>query len=217
MSDDLTPKQRAVLAYVQAHRDRQGVFPTLREIQTHFGFASPFAATRHLQALEKKGALTRQPGKARAFHLPTTSPPFTFPSHSPLLPIPVYGVIPAGLPAANAQHPEADETLALDPSALGLRPDSRQPLFALRVRGDSMIGANILEDDLVFLTPGEPRSGQIVAALIDGESTLKRFLRQNGRPVLRAENPHYPDLLPAEELLIQGLMVGLLRRTPADE
>ena len=215
MSDDLTPKQRAVLAYVHTHRDRHGVFPTLREIQAHFGFASPFAATRHLQALEKKGALTRDPGKARAFRLPAVP----FPPQNPnfTIPVPVYGVIPAGLPATNAQLPEADETVTLDPATLGLRRDARRPLFALRVRGDSMIGANILEDDLVFLTPGEPRSGQIVAALIDGESTLKRFLQLNGRPVLRAENPRYPDLLPAEELLIQGLMVGLLRRVHGEE
>ena len=213
MSDDLTPKQQAVLAYVHAHRDRHGAFPTLREIQAHFGFASPFAATRHLQALEKKGALTRQPGKARSFRVPAI-PPASTPA---LLSVPIYGVIPAGLPATNAQHPDADETVAIDPEFLGLSPARRRQLFGLRVRGDSMIGANIIEDDLVLLTPGEPRPGQIVAALIDGESTLKRFLQHNGRSFLRAENPRYPDLLPAEELLIQGLMVGLLRRTPADE
>ena len=84
-------------------------------------------------------------------------------------------------------------------------------LFALRVRGDSMIGANIVENDVVFLTPREPRPRDIVAALIDGESTLKRFLTQRGRAFLRAENPRYPDLLPASELIIQGVMVGLLR------
>ncbi|WP_221029787.1 transcriptional repressor LexA [Actomonas aquatica] len=221
MPDNLTPKQQAVLDYVRAHRDRHGVFPTLREIQAHFGFASPFAATRHLQALEKKGALSRSPGKARAFRLPASQTVGAGLSRDALplglLSVPVFGVIPAGLPAANAQHPDADETVAIDPTTLGLRPDSRRPLFALRVRGDSMIGANIVEDDLVFLTPGEPRSGQIVAALIDGESTLKRFLHHDGRPVLRAENPRYPDLLPAEELLIQGLMVGLLRRVNGKE
>jgi repressor LexA len=74
-----------------------------------------------------------------------------------------------------------------------------------------MIGANIVEDDIVFLTPREPRPRDIVAALIDGESTLKRFLIQRGRAFLRAENPRYPDLLPAMELVIQGVMVGLLR------
>ena len=93
-----------------------------------------------------------------------------------------------------------------------MRPTAR--LFALRVRGDSMTGAGILDGALVFVTPREPHSGQIVAALIDGESTLKRFLVQRSRPFLRAENPRYPDLLPATELVIQGVMVGLLRRQP---
>ena len=70
---------------------------------------------------------------------------------------------------------------------------------------------DIGENDVVFLTPGEPRPRDIVAALIDGESTLKRFLVERGQPFLRAENPRYPDLLPADELVIQGVMVGLLR------
>jgi repressor LexA len=74
-----------------------------------------------------------------------------------------------------------------------------------------MIDAGILDRDVVFLTPSEAHPHDIVAALIDGESTLKRFLVQRGRPFLRAENPRYPDLLPATELVIQGVMVGLLR------
>ncbi len=202
----LTDRQHAVLEFVRIQQERHGMFPTLREISAHFGFASPFAATRHLQALEKKGALRRQPGKARAFTLPPG------PAKPALLSIPIFGVIPAGLPAANTQEIEPDETVAIEPASLGLRRNSR--VFGLRVRGDSMIGANILEDDLVFLVPREPTPGQIVAALIDGESTLKRFLHQRGRPFLRAENPRYPDLLPATELIIQGVMVGLLRRSP---
>jgi repressor LexA len=201
----LTDRQQAVLDFVHAYREQHEVFPTLREIQAHFGFASPFAVTRHLQALEKKGALTRQTGKARAFTLPDQ------PAKPALLSIPVFGVIPAGLPAANAQYLEPDETVAVDAASLGLRRNSR--VFGLKVRGDSMIGANILEDDIVFLAPREPSPGQIVAALIDGESTLKRFLQKRGHPFLRAENPNYPDLLPATELIIQGVMVGLLRRS----
>ena len=90
-----------------------------------------------------------------------------------------------------------------------MRPNAK--LFALRVRGDSMIDASILDRDIVFLTPREARPNDIVAALIDGESTLKRYLVQRGRPFLRAENPRYPDLVPATELVIQGVMVGLLR------
>ncbi len=205
MSDSppLTDKQRAVFDFVQTHQRQHGHYPTLREIQAHFGFASPFAATRHLQALEAKGVLHRVTGKARAFLPPATK--FRRPA---LLDIPLYGTIPAGLPTASEQEP--DRYLSVDAASLGLRPNSR--LFALRVRGDSMTGASILDGDIVFLTPREPRPRDIVAALIDGESTLKRFLVQRGKPFLRAENPAYPDLLPAAELIIQGVMTGLLRR-----
>lgn len=201
----LTPKQQAVLDHVQDRHERDGVFPSIREIQAHFGFASPFAVTRHLRALEVKGALHRQPGKARAFTTPDRPRPDRSRS---LREIPLYGTIPAGLPVDAVQTP--DEMITVDPAALGLPP--RAPIFALRVRGDSMIDAHIVDGDTVFLTPGEPRPGQIVAALIDGESTLKTFLRQRGRPFLRAANVRYPDLIPAAELLIQGIMVGLLRR-----
>lgn len=198
----LTDKQREVLDFVHAHQRQHGHYPSLREICAQFGFASPFAATRHLQALEAKGALTRIAGKARAFTAPGTR------RRAALLDIPLYGTIPAGLPTAAEQQP--DSYVSVDAAALGLRATSR--LFALRVRGDSMQDAAILDGDVVFLTPRDPRPRDIVAALIDGESTLKRFLVQRGRPFLRAENPKYPDLLPATELVIQGVMVGLLRR-----
>ena len=199
----LTAKQREVLDFVHAHQRQHGHYPSLREICTHFGFASPFAATRHLRALEAKGALERIAGKARAF--------VAQPQHrrAALLDIPLYGTIPAGLPTATEQQP--DSYVSVDAASLGLRSTSR--LFALRVRGDSMQDASILDGDFVFLTPREPRPRDIVAALIDGESTLKRYLVQRGRPFLRAENPKYSDLLPAAELVIQGVMVGLLRRT----
>ena len=200
----LTQRQQQVLDFVHRHHDRHGVFPSLREIQAHFGFASPFAVTRHLQALERKGALHRQPGKARAFSSPTLA------RRGALLQVPVYGVIPAGVPVANGAVAEPEAHVSVDAASLGLRANAR--LFALRVRGDSMIGANILDGDTVFLLPREPQTGQIVAALIDGESTLKRLVNQRGRAFLRAENPRYPDLLPADELIIQGVMVGLLRR-----
>ena len=121
--------------------------------------------------------------------------------------IPLFGTIPAGLPVAAEQEP--DSYISVDTATLGVRPNAK--LFALRVRGDSMIDANIVDRDIVFLTPREPRPQDIVAALIDGESTLKRYLVQRGKPFLRAENPRYPDLLPVNELFIQGVMIGLLR------
>ncbi|MEY2878883.1 MAG: repressor LexA [Verrucomicrobiota bacterium] len=205
MTDSLTARQQQVLDFIRAHQQRHGVAPSLREIQAHFGLASPFGVQRHVDALAKKGALQRLAGKARGL---------LHPAHHPgtaLLRIPLYGVIPAGLPVAAEQEP--DRHVAVDAASLGVRPGAK--LFALRVRGDSMLGANIVEDDIVFLTPREPRPRDIVAALIDGESTLKRFLVARGRAFLRAENPRYPDLLPATELVIQGVMVGLLRTAAA--
>ena len=77
-----------------------------------------------------------------------------------------------------------------------------------------MIGAQIADGDTVLLQKRIPRNGEIVAALIDGESTLKRYLMDHGEPFLKADNPLYPDLLPASELIIQGVMIGLLRKVP---
>jgi repressor LexA len=76
-----------------------------------------------------------------------------------------------------------------------------------------MIGRHILDGDVVVLEHGpDPRDGQIVAALVDGESTLKTFVVKNGKPWLRAENPKYPDLIPAQELMIQGVFKALIRK-----
>lgn len=199
--EPLTDRQREVLDFINAQQRQQGVSPSLREIQAHFGFASPFAVQRHVDALIEKGALRRLEGKARGIL------PAAYPRRGALAEIPLFGTIPAGLPTAAEQEP--DSYVSVDTASLGVRPNAK--LFALRVRGDSMTNASILDGDVVFLTPRDPRPRDIVAALIDGESTLKRFLLQRGRPFLRAENPRYPDLLPAHELVIQGVMVGLLR------
>lgn len=204
MAGPLTARQQQILDYIRAHQQRQGVSPSLREIQAHFRLASPFGIKRHLDALIAKGALQRLPGKARGLLTPAVA------RVSPLVPVPLYGSIPAGRPTLEEQEPEA--FVSVDPTALGVAP--RTPLYALRVRGDSMTGASILDGDIVFITPREPRPREIVAALIDGESTLKRFLVERGRPFLRAENPRYPDLIPAAELVIQGVMAGLLRPSP---
>jgi repressor LexA len=204
VQETLTARQQQVLDFVHRHHRQHGVSPSLREIQAHFGLASPFGIKRHLDALAAKGALQRLDGKARGLI------PNVHAQRGALADIPLYGTIPAGLPVDAVQEP--DGYVCVDAASLGVRPNAK--LFALRVRGDSMIDANIVEGDLVFLTPREPRPRDIVAALIDGESTLKRFLTQRGHPFLRAENPRYPDLLPATELVIQGVMIGLLRTKP---
>ena len=98
----------------------------------------------------------------------------------------------------------------IDVESLAIKPTRR--LFALEATGDSMIGRHILNGDIVVLDrERSARNGDVVAALIDRESTLKTFVMARGRPYLRAENPRYPKLVPAEELVIQGVMVGLIR------
>jgi repressor LexA len=201
MSNTLTERQQQVLDFIHGYHREHGVSPSLREIQAHFGLASPFGIKRHVDALTQKGALRRLDGKARGLL------PQSHPRRGALAEIPLYGTIPAGLPTETVQEP--DSYISVDTISLGVRPNAK--LFALRVRGDSMVNASILDGDVVFLTPREPHEEDIVAALIDGESTLKRYLVQRGRPFLRAENPRYPDLVPVTELIIQGVMVGLLR------
>jgi repressor LexA len=122
--------------------------------------------------------------------------------------IPIYGVIPAGLPADQQQEPFG--CLSVDLETLKL-PGKNARVFALKVQGDSMINAGILPGDVVVLEFKEPHNGDIVAALIDGETTLKRYIAQRGKPFLKAENPKYPDLIPARELVIQGVMSALFR------
>jgi SOS-response transcriptional repressor LexA len=121
--------------------------------------------------------------------------------------IPLLGTIVAG----RTEVPEStmEACLTVDPDTLGLPKNNRT--FALKVQGDSMRNAAILEGDVVVMEFREAKHGDIVAALIDGETTLKRFFVKNGVPYLRASNPKYPDLIPARELVIQGVMVALLR------
>ena len=122
--------------------------------------------------------------------------------------IPLYGHIAAGY--AELQQQQPDGSLSLDASTVGIRRGSKA--FALKVRGESMIGANICDGDIAILEMKEPRPNDIVAALIDGETTLKRYMVENGRPFLRAENPAFPDLQPDQELVVQGVLKTLIRQ-----
>jgi len=198
------------MEFVQSEREVSGLVPTLREIAAHFGFKSSRAAADHLDALKRKGFLESDPGKVRTLRVisPLTK------LRSRIVDIPLFGSIPAGIPQVREQ--DAEGCVSVDMESIGFK--STKPLrnaFALRVSGDSMIGKNICDGDLVILEFGpEPRSGQIVAAYIDGASTLKTFLLKGGKPYLKAENPKYLDLIPAQELTIQGVFKALIRRAP---
>lgn len=197
-----TDRQQEILDFIRDQQSSRGVTPSRAEIQEHFGFASPNAVTEHLKALERKGALHRGArNTARGLVLTDTY------RDRPMVEIPIYGTIPAGLPADERQEP--DGCISVDVETLRLPKGAR--VFALKVRGDSMIGAGILPGDVVVLEFREARNGEVVAALLDGETTLKRYVVQRGRPFLKAENPRFKDLIPAHELVIQGVQIGLLR------
>jgi repressor LexA len=199
---ELTARQQEVLDFIRRQLELTGFSPSSREIQAHFGFQSQTAAMNHLRALERKGVIDRTPGKARS----------AVDRNFRLLPrlrtIPMLGQIPAGMPSEASESTGIN--LGVDLAAFGVERGAE--VFAVRVRGDSMINAQIADGDTVLLQKRVPKNGEIVAALIDGESTLKRYLLDHGEPFLKAENSLYPDLLPAAELVIQGVMIGLLRK-----
>jgi repressor LexA len=202
----LSKKQEAVRRYVADELAAGRICPSHRDIAAHFGFSSSYAAACHVRALIKKGVLIGEPGKARSLRLAVDYKPIGQPE---LANIPVFGSVPAGF-AENKQQ-EADEHITVDAATIGFKPTKNT--FGLRVTGDSMIERHICDGDTVVLEQGPtPRAGQIVAALIDGKSTLKTFAVESGKPILRAENPKHKNQNPFEELVIQGVFRALIRK-----
>jgi repressor LexA len=200
----LTDRQKNVLDFIQSEQREKGITPSTREIQNHFGFASQTSVMQYIDVLARKGFLDRHARKARALITPIQKVRITD--------IPIYGQIPAGMATLTEQTIEGH--VALDTGSVNASKNGRT--FALRVRGDSMIDAHIVDGDIVILEDRKDvQSGDIVAALIDGETTLKRYVMEHGRPYLKAENSLYPDLTPARELTIQGVMISLIRKQPA--
>src|SRR5947207_5949553 len=205
---DLTERQRQILEFIQRRQETDGFTPTFREIAAHFRFSSPNAALCHVQALLAKGVLKNLPGRARALQVVNPNLPRDR-RRARVVAVPIYGSIPAGRPQDTPQEEEG--CVLIDVDTLGIKPTTRT--FGLKVRGDSMIGKCITDGDIAVIEHGvEPRPGDTVAALIDGQVTLKTFVTQRGKPYLRAENPRYPNLIPQEELQVQGVMVALVRK-----
>src|ERR1700693_5321153 len=197
----LTDRQKNVLDFIQREQREKGITPSTSEIKTHFRLPSQTSVMQYIAALERKGFLDRHARKARALITPVQKVRITD--------IPIYGQIPAGMATLTEQTIEG--YVSLDARSVNASKNGRT--FALRVHGDSMIGAHILDGDIVILEDRkEVRNSDIVAALIDGETTLKRYVMEHGRPYLKAENPRYPNLIPARELKIQGVMVSLVRK-----
>ena len=206
---ELTERQRQVLDFIRAFGERHGVPPTVREIGEKFGFTAR-AAFDHLRALERKGMLERRvTGKraSRTLVLPTQKGA----RRAEPAGIPVLGRIAAGTPITAVENQE--DVIPLRPDWL---PTGGMDVFALRVRGDSMIDAHIVSGDLVLVRRQETAgSGDIVAAMLDGEATVKRFAREGGAVVLRPEHPTMKPIvveLGRGDFRILGKVVGVVRQ-----
>ena len=204
MRRKLTDKQAHLLAYLQRSIRREGQAPSLRQAAADLG-VSHAAVAQSLQILEGKGYIKREGRYSRTIHILNRARETA--GHQRWREIPIVGQVTAGLPM-YAQE-EWDGSVVLD---AGLY--RGQHLFALRIRGDSMQGAGILDSDLAICEPRQyAQNGEIVVALIHGEeATVKRFFLHRDGIELRPENPRYkPVCYGFDEVLIQGKVVGLQR------
>ena len=196
--DSLTRRQAEVLDVIRSHIADSGYPPTRADIAAELGFKSANAAEEHLKALARKGAIKVIPGTSRGIRLAGGNG------------LPIIGRVAAGSPLLAVEHIE--DTCDVPPSLFSPRAD-----FLLRVRGDSMVGAGILDGDLLAVhKTSEARDGQIVVARIEDEVTVKRLRRtRRDQVLLLPENDDYDPIkvdLKRQELVIEGLSVGVIRR-----
>jgi repressor LexA len=206
MTRELSPRQRQVLTLVTEEVRRRGRAPSLRDLGQRLGGLSPAAVHLLLDALAQKGYLRWPRGRPQEVEL--LQPAKALPTLG-LWRVPVVGTIAAGAPIDAFEEPEDFVVVEGERVRGGAAGAS---LFALRVRGDSMVDACIQDGDVVVVRRQDTAAeGDTVVALLDGErATLKRFYRQPDRIRLAPANPYYPDIF-AEDVRIQGKVVGVLR------
>lgn len=197
----LTAKQRRVLEVIRQWLKTRGQPPTVREIGNEIGVASSCTVQRHLDALERKGFIKRDRYKYRSIELADTP----FPMFTRAVNVPVLGSIAAGAPILAQEHIE--DTFALPADFVG-----DDQMFMLRIRGDSMVDAGIFDGDLVAIRQQpDANNGDIVAALLEDEATVKRFYREGNHVRLQPENSSYEPIL-AQEVKVLGRVVLSIRQ-----
>lgn len=198
MSLILYRKQREILQFLKEFITTHGFAPTIREIANAVGLNSPATVDEHLQALERKGVILRIKGKKRAISI---APEFKQLSDKR---IPIIGQIAAGEPIEAIEDPQSSVRFNTQ--------GDLSNLYALRVKGHSMIGDGILNGDIVIIRHQETCSdGETVVALLeDGSATLKRCYRERNRIRLQPANPEFQPIY-VDSLHIQGKVIGLIR------
>lgn len=193
----LTPKQKAVLDYICAYIEDHDYAPSYREIAEHLGLRSVATVAEHVETLREKGYLEKDPLEARSLQVTPTWDERQFE-------IPLMGSIAAGSPIAAIR---TNETIDIPRSMMG------SDVFALKVRGDSMIDDGILDGDYVVIQrTARPRNGDIVVALLEQENvTLKRYFKEKDRVCLKPANKNYAPIY-TNNVEIQGRVLGVIRR-----
>lgn len=187
MTDELSDRQSKILDYIRYVTRVRNYPPSVREIGEAVGLSSSSTVHNHLNQLERRGLIKRDASKSRTVQL--VGEKEIDDKRRNAVAVPILGNVAAGVPILAEQNIE--DHLMLSPEI------AQEGWFLLKVRGDSMINAAILDGDLVLVRPKQEASnGEIVVALIDDEATVKRFHRANGRVELIAENPAYPPIIP---------------------
>ena len=204
--DDLSPTQKKILKFITETIRDHDRSPTIREIGEEFGIASTNGVRYHLKVLEERGYIKRERGISRGIewrehHVPS-------PARAGAREVPIVGQVAAGTPILAVENIEAE--MAVDEMFT-----KNDECFALRVSGDSMKGVGILDGDIVIVHPQSTAgSGETVVAMIDDDATVKTYIREKGRVVLRPENPEFDDIVLDErdEARLLGKVVGLMRK-----
>lgn len=209
MSDNLTERQHAIMEFLHSFTAEHGYPPSVREIGDAVGLKSPSSVHSQLATLEDKGLLRRDPTKPRALDLDPGTPNYGDAPTSLSRQVPLVGEIAAGAPILAEQQVESVFPLPADLVGEGT-------LFMLRVRGDSMIEAGVFEGDYVVIREQPTvEQGEMCAALVEGEATVKFFRRTNvGHVYLDPANEHYDPILVRpndDEARIMGKVTAVLR------
>jgi len=205
MSIRITERQQEILDFIKSMVVERGMPPTMREIGEYFGIRSTNGVEKHLVALERNGLIVRERGTSRGIMLPGSRR-----ERSQVGTIPLLGRVAAGMPVLSPENREGDITV--DFSMFAIR--TADKVFALAVRGESMIEAQIKDGDTVIVKEQSTvQNGDIVVAMADGEATVKRFYREGPKVRLQPENKTMkPMVFDKGDLRIIGKVVGMLRK-----
>ena len=201
LTDQLTERQIKILDYIRYVTKVRNYPPSVREIGEAVGLSSSSTVHNHLNQLERRGLIKRDPSKSRTVQLVQDAD--VDQQRRNAISVPIVGNVAAGSPILAEQNIEDHVLLSSELAKDGY--------FLLRVRGDSMVNAGILDGDLVLVRPQhEASNGTIVVALVDGDATVKRFERSNGHVKLVAENPAYEPIVTTNVNLV-GVVRGVIR------